>query len=364
MLHHWLRLALLALCAIPIALAQQSTGTIAGIVTDQQGAVIPGAQVEVLNTQTNALFSTSSNENGLYVAPGLAVGEYEISVESDGFRRSVRSGVTLQVGQNADINVTLEIGQVTEVVEVVGEAPLVDTGGATLGEVIERKRVSDLPINGRGALALTMLTAGVISNAGPTNSGFGDRGIQLSSVSINGSPNSMNAQMLDGNNNILSYVGEVGVPIAVDSVQEFKVQSGTMSSEFGYTAGGAINLVTRSGTNSLHGTAYEFLRNDVLDARNAFARSRLPLRYNQYGASVGGPLIKNRTFGFFNWEEYRLARSSPRIRTVPIPEFLEGKFGNLRNANGVLIPLEHHAAESGRRGLGARSVRQQQSPCL
>ena len=339
MLHHWLRLALLALCAIPIALAQQSTGTIAGIVTDQQGAVIPGAQVEVLNTQTNALFSTSSNENGLYVAPGLAVGEYEISVESDGFRRSVRSGVTLQVGQNADINVTLEIGQVTEVVEVVGEAPLVDTGGATLGEVIERKRVSDLPINGRGALALTMLTAGVISNAGPTNSGFGDRGIQLSSVSINGSPNSMNAQMLDGNNNILSYVGEVGVPIAVDSVQEFKVQSGTMSSEFGYTAGGAINLVTRSGTNSLHGTAYEFLRNDVLDARNAFARSRLPLRYNQYGASVGGPLIKNRTFGFFNWEEYRLARSSPRIRTVPIPEFLEGKFGNLRNANGVLIPL-------------------------
>ena len=251
MLHHWLRLALLALCAIPIALAQQSTGTIAGIVTDQQGAVIPGAQVEVLNTQTNALFSTSSNENGLYVAPGLTVGEYEISVESDGFRRSVRSGVTLQVGQNADINVTLEIGQVTEVVEVVGEAPLVDTGGATLGEVIERKRVSDLPINGRGALALTMLTAGVISNAGPTNSGFGDRGIQLSSVSINGSPNSMNAQMLDGNNNILSYVGEVGVPIAVDSVQEFKVQSGTMSSEFGYTAGGAINLVTRSGTNSL-----------------------------------------------------------------------------------------------------------------
>ena len=132
-----LRLGLLALCVAGLATAQQGTGTISGIVMDQQGAVIPGAQVEVRNTGTNALFATSSNESGLYVAPGLVVGEYEIAVESEGFRRSVRSGVTLQVGQNADVNVTLEIGQVTEIVEVVGEAPLVDTGGATIGEVIE-----------------------------------------------------------------------------------------------------------------------------------------------------------------------------------------------------------------------------------
>ena len=334
-----LRVAALLLSAVVIAGAQQSTGTISGIVTDQQGAVVPGAQVEVLNTATNALFATSSNESGLYVAPGMVVGEYEIAVEAEGFRRGVRSGVTLQVGRNAEVNVTLEIGQVTEVVEVVGEAPLVDTNSATIGEVIERKRITDLPINGRGALALTLLTAGVISNAGPTNSGFGDRGIQLSSISINGSPNSMNAQMLDGNNNILSYVGEVGVPIAVDSVQEFKVQSGTMSSEFGFTAGGAINLVTRSGTNEIHGTVYEFLRNDALDARNAFARTRLPLRYNQYGGAVGGPFVKDRTFGFFNWEEYRMRRSSPRILSVPIPEFLQGDFSMLRTASGAPIQI-------------------------
>ncbi len=337
--HIGLRLCVALFLIASVAFAQQGGGSISGTVSDPQGAVIPGAEVAVRNTGTNAVFATSTSESGLYIAPGLPVGDYEISVESEGFRRSIRSGVTLQVNQNAEVNVTLEIGQVTEVVEVVGQAPLVDTGGATLGEVIERKRVSDLPINGRGALALTMLTAGVISNAGPTNSGFGDRGIQLSSISINGSPNSMNAQMLDGNNNILSYVGEVGVPIAVDSVQEFKVQSGTMSSEFGFTAGGAINLVTRSGTNEIHGTAYEFLRNDKLDARNAFARTRLPLRYNQYGASVGGPLIKNRTFGFFNWEEYRLARSSPRIQNVPIPEFLQGDFGRLATSEGDLIPI-------------------------
>jgi hypothetical protein len=215
----------------------------------------------------------------------------------------------------------------------------VDTGSATLGAVIENRRVRDLPLNGRNALALTLLNPGVISNAGPTNSGFGDRGIQISSLSINGSPNSMNAQMLDGNNNILSYVGEVGVPPAVDAVEEFKVQSGTMSAEYGFTAGGAINLVTKSGTNDFHGTLYEFFRNDKLDARNTFASTRLPLRYNQFGGSLGGPIIKNRTFGFINLEEYRLRQSTPRIATVPIEEWRRGDFSNLRTASGALIQI-------------------------
>ena len=331
--------AIALLFMVCAAVGQQNTGTITGTVSDQQGAVIPGAAVEVRNVSTNALFTASTNEDGLYTAPGLAVGEYEISAESAGFKRAVRSGLTLQVNQIARVDLQLEIGQVTEVIEVTGEAPLVDTGDATLGEVIERRRVSDLPINGRSALALTLLTAGVISNSGPTNSGFGDRGIQLSSISINGSPNSMNAQMLDGNNNILSYVGEVGVPPAVDAVEEFKVQSGTMSSEFGYTAGGAINLVTRSGGNDIHGTAYWFLRNDKLDARNTFSNNKLPLRYNQYGGTIGGPFVKNRTFGFFNWEEYRLRRSNPRIRNVPIADFKRGDFSMLRNAAGTSIPI-------------------------
>ena len=332
-------LAVAFLLAVCLAFGQQNTGTITGTVSDQQGAVIPGASVEVRNVSTNALFTAATNEGGLYTAPGLAVGEYEVSAESAGFKRAVRSGLTLQVNQIARVDLQLEIGQVTEIIEVTGEAPLVDTGDATLGEVIERRRVSDLPINGRSALALTLLTAGVISNSGPTNSGFGDRGIQLSSISINGSPNSMNAQMLDGNNNILSYVGEVGVPPAVDAVEEFKVQSGTMSSEFGYTAGGAINLVTRSGGNEIHGTAYWFLRNDKLDARNTFSSNKLPLRYNQYGGTIGGPFVKNRTFGFFNWEEYRLRRSNPRIRNVPIDAFKRGDFSLLRNAAGRSIPI-------------------------
>ena len=333
------RLVALLTLATTGVFAQQGTGTISGSVLDPQGASIPGAEIQVRNVATNATFQTSTNESGFYTAPGLAVGSYEISAQSEGFKRALRSGVTLQVNQTAQVNLTLEIGQVAEVIEVRGEAALVDVSGATLGEVIERRRVSDLPLNGRNALALTLLNAGVVSNAGPTNSGFGDRGIQLSSISINGSPNSMNAQMLDGTNNTLSYVGEVGVPPAVDAVEEFKVQSGTMSAEYGFTAGGTVNLVTRSGTNEIHGTAYEFVRNEKFDARNTFAAERLPLRYNQFGASVGGPIIKNRTFGFFNWEEYRLRRSNPRISSVPTQAFRQGDFTDLRTATGAFIPV-------------------------
>ncbi|MBK7930767.1 MAG: carboxypeptidase regulatory-like domain-containing protein [Bryobacterales bacterium] len=333
------RMTAAALAAALNLFAQVQSGTISGVVTDQQDAIISGAQVEIKNTGTNAVFRTQTNDSGNYTAPGLPIGDYEITAQLQGFKRTVRSGIRLQVNQNAQVNVRLEVGQLAESVEVTGEAPLVDTGSATLGAVIENRRVRDLPLNGRSALALTLLNAGVISNAGPTNSGFGDRGIQLSSLSINGSPNSMNNQTLDGNNNVLSYVGEVGIPPAVDAVEEFKVQSGAMSAEFGFTAGGTINLVTKSGTNQIHGTAYEFLRNDKFDARNTFAANKLPLRYNQFGVSAGGPIIKDKTFVFGNWEEYRLRQSRPRITSTPIAEWRQGNFANLRNAAGVLIPI-------------------------
>ncbi len=316
--------------------AQQGSATISGIVTDPQDSTVPGARIEVRSLDTGAVFNTASNERGIYTAPGLAVGRYSVKVERDGFKKAVRSGITLQVNQNAQVNVVLQLGQLAEVVEVVAEAPLTDSTSATIGTVIENRQVQALPLNGRGALALTLLTPGVVSNAGPTNAGFGDRGVQISSISINGSPNSMNAQMLDGNNNTLSYLGEVGVPPAVDAVEEFKVQSGPMSAEFGFTAGGVINLVTKSGTNEIHGTLYHFFRNDKLDARNAFAATRLPFRYNQYGGTVGGPVIKNRTFGFFNYEGYRLRRSSPRIASVPLESWRRGDFTSLFNANGTL----------------------------
>ncbi|MBI4891002.1 MAG: carboxypeptidase regulatory-like domain-containing protein [Acidobacteria bacterium] len=329
----------LILAAMLPLVGQQSTGTISGTITDAQDAVVVGAQVEVANLDTGAIFRTKSNEQGYYIAPGMAVGRYEVRSTMPGFKKYVRSGIVLQVNQNALVNIPLQVGQVVESVEVSAQAALVDTGSATLGQVVENRRVQELPLNGRSAMALTMMTAGVVSNSGSTQSGFGDRGIGLSSISINGGPNSMNAQMLDGNNNTLVYIGEAGVPPAVDAVEEFKVQSGTMSAEFGFTAGGSVNLVTKSGTNQFHGAAYEFLRNDVLDARNTYAAKKLPLRYNQYGGSLGGPIIRNKTFGFFNWEQYLLRKSTPRISTVPTSGWRGGNFGDYRNASGVLIPI-------------------------
>jgi hypothetical protein len=330
--------ALTILAALPM-FAQQSTATITGTVTDPQGASVVGAQIRVIQTDTSAVFRTTSNDSGNYTAPGLAVGRYRVEVEAQGFKKVIRSGIVLQVNQNARVDIGMEIGAVTESISVTAEAALVDTGSATLGQVVENRRLQELPVNGRSALAFTFLTAGVVSNSGPTQSGFGDRGAALSSVSINGGANALNASMLDGNNNTLSFVGEVAIPPAVDAVEEFKVQSGPMSAEFGFTSGGAVNLVTKSGTNEYHGTLYEFLRNDKLDARNTFAATRLPLRYNQFGGAIGGPVLKNKLFGFFNYETYLLRRSTQRFASVPIEAWRGGDFAELRTAAGALIPV-------------------------
>ena len=331
-------LPFLFIATLPVA-AQQGRGTILGTVTDASGAPVAGAVIKVTNVATNSGQETRTTGEGLYQAPNLAVGDYTVTVEKPGFRKVVRSGLQLQVDQRAQVDVRLDVGQVTESIEVRGEAPLVDTSNTSIGKVVDQKRVSELPLNGRNALALTLLTPSVKSNAGSTSSGFADRGIQLSSISINGGPNAMNGQLLDGGNNIQSYIGEVAINPGVDSVEEFKVQSGGMSAEYGFTAGGVINMVTRSGTNKLHGSVYEFLRNDALDARNTFGATKPPFRYNQFGASVGGPVIKNRTFFFGNWEEYRYRRSQVRIGTFPTAGQRIGNFTDLRSNTGALIPI-------------------------
>ena len=355
MLRIFLQCALALAATFSFAFAQQGRGTIQGLVTDTSGAAVPGATVAVTNNATNQVFRTESTSEGLYQAPNLAVGEYTVSVEKTGFRRAVRSGLQLQVDQRAQVDVRMDVGQLAETVEVKGEAPLVDTSNTSIGKVVDQRRVAELPLNGRNALALTLLTPSVKSNAGPTASGFADRGIQLSSISINGGPNAMNGQLLDGSNNIQSYIGEVAINPGVDSVEEFKVQSGAMSAEYGFTAGGVINMVTKSGTNQLHGSAYNFLRNDALDARNTFAATKPPFRYNQFGASVGGPVIKDRTFFFGNWEEYRYRRSTSRIASFPTVGQRTGNFADLRDNQGRLIPIYDPFTTQ---GSGAAATRQ------
>ncbi|MBI4463356.1 MAG: TonB-dependent receptor [Acidobacteria bacterium] len=322
-----------------IAQAQVNRGTIFGTVSDATGASVPGASVTVTNTGTGLAFQTQSNEVGFYTAPDVAVGGYEVSAEKAGFKKVVRSGITLVVNQRAQVDLTLEVGDVTESVEVVAAAPLVDTGSATTGKVIEERRIQDLPVNGRNAMSLVVLTPSVKSNAGTTNAGFADRGPRLSALSINGGVNGQNGIILDGGNNINMYQGEVAVNIAVESVQEFKVQTGTMSAEFGFTSGGVINFVTKSGTNDIHGSLYEYLRNDKLDARNAFAARKGPLRFNQYGGSVGGPAIRERTFFFGHFEGFRYILTGQGVGSYPTRAMQGGDFSNLRGATGALIPV-------------------------
>ncbi|MBI4890861.1 MAG: carboxypeptidase regulatory-like domain-containing protein, partial [Acidobacteria bacterium] len=343
MMQRYLLVFLAILAAVP---AWGQTARITGIVTDSSDAVMQGVEVTATNTSTGVSRKAVSNDQGNYSMPFLQPGPYRITAQASGFKPLSRDGITLVVDQVARIDIRMEVGQLTETVEVKAEATLVDSSNATLGVVVENRRVTDLPLNGRNALALVMLTPAVVSLAGPTNSGFANRGTALSAVSINGGPAVLNNYVLDGGNNNQAQQSDINVQPAVDAVEEFKVQHNTMSAEYGFTAGGVVNVVTKSGTNQYHGTLYYFLRNDKLDSRNAFAQVRAPFRYNQFGGSLGGPLTlpgaydgKNRSFFFANYEEWRYKRYDNPIFRVPTAEERAGDFSNLRAASGALVTI-------------------------
>lgn len=335
---------LLFSCAALLCNAQ--TAQIMGLVTDINGGVMPKVKVVVTNEKTGIVRNTETKAEGYYSVPLLPPGSYRMVVQAEGFRPNSRESILLAVDQVARIDFVMEVGTVTETIEVVGAANLVDSATATVGKVIENRRISDLPLNGRNALALVLLVPGVRSQASPTNSGFGDRGLALTAISINGGPGGANSYMLDGGNNIEAYQAGLSVNPSVEAVEEFKVQANTMSAEFGFTAGGVINMITKSGTNRFHGSAFEFVRNDKFDARKTFAVTKAPFRYNQFGASLGGPLIlprlyagRNRTFFFYNYEDWRFRRYDNPIFSIPTPEQRNGDFSELRDASGRLIPI-------------------------
>ncbi len=348
----------LSILLVPVsALAQRGRGTVLGIVTDQSGAVVPSAAVTIVNTETNVTTTVLTNNDGYYSAPNLAVGPYSVSAARDGFKKALRTGLTLEVDQKAEINLVLEAGAVSETIEVSSQASLVDTTTATFGKVIENRRVQDLPVNGRNALSLVLLAPAVQSGVGPTASGFADRGTQVSMIRINGSPFATNNLVVDGLSSVNAYLPDVNINPNVDSVQEFKVQTNTMSAEYGFTLGGVVNLVTKSGTNQYHGTLYEFFRNNSLDANswtnNRANRPRQPLRYNQYGGSIGGPVRlpkkifgplggfdgRDRTFFFYNYEGYQFVTNASGFYTMPTEAFRNGDFSKLADATGRPIIL-------------------------
>jgi len=327
---------LLSAAFLPSLFAQ--TAEISGRVADQSDAVVPGVQVAIVNVDTGVRREAATNDSGYYLLPLLQPGNYQVNINKQGFKPLTRSGIRLDVGQAARMDFVLEIGTAAESVQVTGEAPLVSLSDATVGKVIDSNRITNLPLNGRNALSLVTLTPNVRFHA-TSPSGFSDRGATLAAFSVNGGPSGVNNITLDGTTNINSRSGDVNVNPTVDAIEEFKVQSGAMSAEHGFTAGGVVSLVSRSGTNTYHGTLYEFLRNDKLDARNTFAPTKAPLRYNQFGGSLGGPVIKDKTFFFFNYEQWRFSQSYTAIGTTPTAAERRGDFSQLRDTRGVLIPV-------------------------
>ena len=314
-------LAVSFLISVP-ARAQVVGATLSGTITDPSGSVVPNAQVSARNTATGVTRTVTADAAGLYVAPNLLPGTYEVSVTAPGFSTSKESNLVLGVGAEQQLNFSLKVGETTQTVQVTEAAPLVQTTSSTLSSEVESTTVRELPLNGRDWASLATLSPGVTGLNGevqlPFESGAlrGNRGFG-SQLTIAGGRPTQNNYRLDGLS-ISDYTngsGSVmGATLGVDAIQEFSVITGNYSAEYGRTSGGVINAVSKSGTNSFHGDAYEFWRNDAMDANDFFsniAGQPLPaLRRNQFGAAAGGPIIKDRTFIFGDYEGIRLSEGT------------------------------------------------------
>jgi hypothetical protein len=336
-----LAVCLLATLLIGINInAQVSTGTILGTITDSSGAVVAGAKVTVTNEGTNVAHVVVSNNAGLYTVPNLAPGNYKVDVSAATFSPQTMENIDLDVGEQHAVNLSLKVGQATERVVVQTTTANVDLESSTVQPVVTEQTIVQLPLNGRDWASLAVLQPGVatvrtqsvlsISNQ-RANRGVGNQ------ITASGARPQMNNYRLDGIS-INDYSnggpsGVVGTNLGVDAVQEFSVVTGNATADYGKTAGGIVNAVTRSGTNTFHGDLYEFFRNSALDARNPFdAPGQIaPLRRNQYGASVGGPIQHDRTFFFGDWEGMHWFNSVNTGSVVPSPD---ARAGNLCSGTG------------------------------
>ena len=249
--------------------AQTSFGTITGIIRDSSGAVLPDANITVTNEQTGLSRQATTDANGAYTVPSLPPAVYTVTAELKGFKKGVAANVNLEVQQTLRRDITLEVGEISQTVEVQAEAPLLQSESSTVGTVIANKQVVELPLNGRSFTELTYLIPGAVRQAGATFQVSGG-----SRVSVSGARAEDNNYTLDGVNNNETFFKAFAVQPSIDAIQEFKIQTNITSAEFGQAAGANINVVTKSGTNDIHGVLFEFLRNNVFDARDAFAPTR------------------------------------------------------------------------------------------
>src|SRR5690242_6802702 len=325
-LYTWSRATLLVLCFAAVAAAQGTiTGTILGTVTDETGAVLPNVTITATQTATGQVRSTSTNGVGQYTLPFLPIGPYRLTAEKQGFKTEARSGFSLAIDQQLTANFTLAVGSVNEQISVNAEASQLKTESAEVSETFENKRVVALPLNGRQFVQLVLLTAGATPEPqGIFSQPFATAG---QSPNVNGNRSDSNNYLLDGISiNDITY-NHLSASPSVDAIEEFKVQGALYTAEFGSAPGAQVNVTLKSGTNNFHGGSWEFFRNDVLDSRNFFdGRNVSPFRQNQFGGTLGGPIQKDKTFFFFNYEGLRIRKGIPLTSALPTQPLRNGDF--------------------------------------
>jgi hypothetical protein len=329
-------------CLTPrLVLAQVTTGKIAGVVTDSSGAAVPDAAVTITQVETSASTAVTTDAAGSYSATALKIGTYTVSVQKQGFQRVVQSNVDLGIGQVVRVDFVLKVGMVTQTVDVRDVPPLLQAETSSLGTIETEKRIVDLPLNGRNFFKLAYLGPGATEGATGTSAGAGstDNNRTGIALSVNGLRIFDNNFLLDGLDNNEFGNGTVVIQPPTDSIQEFRVEENSMNAEFG-RGGAMVNLVLRSGTNQLHGAAWEFIRNDKLDARNWFATSRTPFQRNQFGGQLGGPIVKDKIFIFGSIQRSSIRQAFPFISTVPTEKMRTGDFSELP-AGSITDPFTH-----------------------
>src|SRR2546427_3178451 len=331
----FLAVALMLVFSLPPSYGQIVTATLSGTITDPTGAAIPEASVTATKVATGAATKATTDGAGNYSLPSLPPGIYKLTVEKTGFKATVLSGIQLLVNQQAVVNAQLQVGQVTTAIEVSSAAPLVETTTASVGTVISEREVVNLPLNLRRFGALAVLVPGTTTDNGGFASNAQTSPFSETTYTANGARSSSNNILIDGADSKSLSFGGFALQPPPDAVQEFKIQTNIYSAAFGKTAGSTINLVTKSGTNELHGTVYEFLRNDALDARNFFATDKPEFRRNQYGFALGGPIRKNKTFVFGNYEALRQSKGLSLTSLVPDTKQLSGDFSDVLTGNTI-----------------------------
>src|SRR5437762_4339074 len=346
-----MRTVLLFATTATLIYGQAVNGSLSGFVTDSTGSAVADTRITVTDLDRNTVFTATSNETGLYVVSQLPIGRYRIAAEKTGFRTHVVDGLALAAEQRATVNISLEVGSTSTEVTVAATTQLLENVTATLSASVSNEQIVNLPLNDRNIFGLTSLVPGVFqtkTTTGVDNTFYGNHFI------INGSQEATSDMVLDGvsmevSHNVPTIPAITAIP-SVEGVQEFKILTNSYPAEYGRSGGGVVIMITKSGTNALHGSAFDFLRNSALDANGFFAnRSGLPLasfKRNQFGGSIGGPVLlpkiyngKNKTFFFTDYEGMRL--SSAQIATYTLPTDLQrrGDFSQTLNAAGQRLTI-------------------------